>query len=47
MSNLPTSEELLRARVYITTDDVESVHDSVENVKDAMIEFAKLHVEAA
>lgn len=42
-----TAEELLKERVYITQDDIEDVHDSISSVSDAMIEFAKLHVEAA
>ena len=42
-----TAEELLKDRVYITIDDIEDVHDSLSNVTEAMIEFAKLHVEEA
>ena len=47
MENIPTAEELLNDRVYITQDDIEDVHDSISTVAEAMIEFAKLHVEAA
>jgi len=46
-TKIPTAEELLNQRVYITQDDIEDVHDSVSTVTEAMIEFAKLHVEAA
>lgn len=41
------AKNLLNKRVYITQDDIEDVHDSVSNVIDVMVEFAKLHVEAA
>lgn len=44
---IPTAEEFLMNRVYVTTDGVEDVHDSLQSVKDALIEFAKLHVQAA
>jgi len=47
MEKIPTAEEFLNQRVYITNDGVEDVHDSVSSVTDAMIDFAKLHVEAA
>jgi len=46
-NNIPTAEELLNDRVYITQDGIEDVHDSLSTVAEAMIEFAKLHVEAA
>ena len=44
---IPTAEEFLMSRVYVTTDDIEDVHDSLQSVKDALIEFANMHVEAA
>jgi len=47
MEKIITAEELLNQRVYITDDGVEDVHDSLANVRDAMIEFATMHVEAA
>ena len=46
-NKIPTAEAILEQRVYLTQDDVVDVHDSLESVKDAMIEFAKLHVQAA
>lgn len=42
-----TAEEILRERVYIAKDDTEDVHDSLSNVTEAMIKFAKIHVQAA
>lgn len=42
-----TAEEILRERVYITRDDMEDIHDSISSVTEAMIEFSKMHVEAA
>jgi hypothetical protein len=45
-NRLPTAEELLNQKVYITQDDIKDVHDSVSTVTEAMIEFAKLHCEA-
>lgn len=43
-----TAKELINKRLYVTDDgEPESVHDSVSNVKDTMIEFAKYHVEKA
>jgi len=47
MEKIPTAEEFLNQRVYITQDDIEDVHDSVSAVTEAMIDFAKMHVEAA
>ena len=47
MNNIPTAEEFLNQRVYITQDDIEDVHDSVSAVTEAIIDFTKLHVEAA
>lgn len=47
MEKIQTAEELILERVYVTQDGVDDVHDSVSSVADAMIEFAKLHVEAA
>ena len=47
MEKIPTAEEILNDRVYITQDGIEDVHDSISTVAEAMIEFAKLHVEAA
>ena len=47
MKEIPTAKEFLEEKCYITNDGVEDIHDSLLNVKDAMIEFAKLHVEAA
>lgn len=44
---ITTAEEFLRNKVYITQDGIEDVHDSLSNVKEMMIEFAKLHVKAA
>lgn len=44
---IPTAEEFLMNRVYVTTDGVEDVHDSLQSVKDALIEFANMHVQAA
>ena len=41
--NLPTAEEFLRKNI----DYVLSENDCKEDVENAMIEFAKLHVEAA
>ena len=41
------AKNLLNKRVYIIQDDIEDVHDSVSNVIDVMIEFAKFHVEVA
>ena len=47
MKKISTAEEFLKDKVYITKDDIEDVHDSLSYVAYAMIEFAKLHVEAA
>jgi hypothetical protein len=47
MEKIPTAEEILKDKVYITQDGIEDVHDSLSTVADVMIEFAKLHVEAA
>ena len=47
MEKIPTAEEILNDRVYITQDGIEDVHDSISTVAEAMIEFAILHVEAA
>lgn len=47
IKNIPTAEEFLRDHVYITKDDVEDVHDSLQNVRDMLIEFTKIHVETA
>lgn len=47
MEKIPTAEEYLKKCVYITTDDVEDVHESLDIVLTAMINFAKLHVQAA
>ena len=47
MKQIPTAEEILNNNVYITQDGIEDVHDSLSTVADVMIEFAKLHVEAA
>ena len=47
MEKIPTAEEILNDKVYITQDGIEDVHDSLSTVADVMIEFAKLHVEAA
>jgi hypothetical protein len=44
-NNIATAEEILNEKVYITQDDIKDVHDSVSTVIDAMIQFAKLHVE--
>ena len=43
MEQIPTSEEFLRKNI----DYVLSENDCKEDVEKAMIEFAKLHVEAA
>ena len=43
-----TAEVLINRSLYVTDDgEPNSVHDSVESVKEAMIEFAKYHVEQA
>ena len=47
MEKIPTAEEILNDKVYITKDGIEDVHDSLSTVADVMIEFAKLHVKAA
>ena len=47
MEKIPTAEEILNDKVYITKDGIEDVHDSLSTVADVMIEFAKLHVEQA
>jgi hypothetical protein len=47
MAQIPTAEELLSKRVYINRDGVDSVDDTVSDVTATMIEFAKIHVEAA
>lgn len=47
MNNIQTAEEFLKNKVYIAQDDIEDVHDSMSNVVEAMLEFTKLHVEAA
>lgn len=47
MKTIQTAEEFLKSKVYITQDGIEDVHDSLSTVTDTMIEFAKLHVEAA
>jgi hypothetical protein len=47
MNKIPTAEEFLKDKVYITKDDIKDVHDSLITVTNTMIEFAKLHVEAA
>jgi hypothetical protein len=47
MNNIPTAEEFLKDKVYITKDNIEDVHDSLITVTNAMIEFTKLHLEAA
>jgi hypothetical protein len=43
MEKIPTAEEFLRKNI----DYVLSENDCKEDVENAMIEFAKLHVEAA
>ena len=47
MEEITTAETLLKKRVYVTQDGIEDVHDSLSTVVDVMIEFAKMHVEAA
>ena len=47
MEKIPTAEEILNDKVYITKDGIEDVHDSLSTVADVMIAFAKLHVELA
>ena len=47
MAQIPTAEELLSKRVYINRDGVDSVDDTVSDVTATMVEFAKMHVEAA
>jgi hypothetical protein len=47
MEKIPTAEELLSKRVYINRDGVDSVDDTVSDVTATMVEFAKMHVEAA
>lgn len=42
-----TARELIMKRLYVTTDGIEDVHDSISSVEDAMIEFAAFHVELA
>ncbi len=50
-SIIPTAEDFLSSKVYITNDaeegESESVHDSISTVSDVMIEFARLHVKLA
>lgn len=42
------AEELIKNKLYITQDgEPFDVHDSINNVKEVMIEFAKYHVELA
>ena len=47
---IPTAREYLKACVYVAQDmdenDEPDVHDSLYEVSEAMIAFAKLHVEA-
>ena len=47
MEKIPTAEEILNDKVYITKDGIEDVHDSLSTVADVMIEFAKRHVKQA
>lgn len=42
-----TAEEIIDKKIYVTQDGGEDVHDSVFKVKDAMVEFAEYHVNAA
>jgi len=41
------AKEFIEKKLYITQDGVESVHDSLENVSDVMVDFAKIHVTKA
>lgn len=47
METIPTAEEFLNDKVYITQDGIKDVHDSLSTVAETMIEFAKLHVTEA
>lgn len=44
---IPTVEEYLKQRLYITKDGSEDVHDSLSNVCDAVKGIIQLHVTAA
>ena len=44
---IPTIEDYLKGRVYITQDGEEDVHDSLSNVVDACKDLIGLHVQAA
>lgn len=44
---MEAAKEFLKERVYVTKDGEESVHDSLFNVSETMIDFTRLHVEEA
>lgn len=47
MVEIVTAEEYIKNNLYITKDDIESVHDSLTMVIQCMQEFTKFHVQAA
>ncbi len=44
---IPTIEDYLKGKVYITQDGTEDVHDSLSNVVDACKDLIELHTKAA
>ena len=44
---IPTIEDYLKGRVYITQDGAEDIHDSLSNVANACRDLIELHVKAA
>jgi hypothetical protein len=47
MKKIPTTEEYLKERLYITHDGQEDVHDSLSRVSSACRDLIMLHVTAA
>lgn len=44
---MKSAKEYIKEYLYITKDEDEDVHDSVENVEQLMINFAKQHAQNA
>lgn len=44
---IPTIEDYLKGKVYITQDGTEDVHDSLSNVANACRDLIELHTKAA
>lgn len=46
-NTIPTIENFIREKVYITQDGAEDIHDSLSKVCDAVTSIVELHVTAA